>query len=265
VDAVVAAVQDLETLEVLNALTRADAAATGPKAWSDWKAALVADLVARASARIEGQSAWQHVATPMPYRELLSQAGLQVRLADAPSGLQIAVAADDRRGLLATVAGVLSLHRLDVRAARTLSEDARALSLWTVVPTFGDPPVVGRLGDDLRRALDGSLDLEKGVQRREDAYPLGPMLERPPNTVDVIADASEHATVVEVRAHDRPGTLYRLSSAISDAGLDVQVAKVESRGASVVDTFYVIGEAGGPLNPVERETLREALVQALQG
>ncbi len=40
-----------ELLELLHALTIADAAATGPGAWSDWKAGLIASLVRRTRAR----------------------------------------------------------------------------------------------------------------------------------------------------------------------------------------------------------------------
>ena len=45
-------VGDVETLELLHALSRADAVATGPAAWSAWKERLVADLVARVRAAL---------------------------------------------------------------------------------------------------------------------------------------------------------------------------------------------------------------------
>ncbi|HEX4654913.1 MAG TPA: [protein-PII] uridylyltransferase, partial [Mycobacteriales bacterium] len=48
------AVADRGTLELLHALTEADALATGPAAWGDWKAGLVANLVRRAAAVLVG-------------------------------------------------------------------------------------------------------------------------------------------------------------------------------------------------------------------
>ena len=47
------------------------------------------------------------------------------------------------------------------------------------------------------------------------------------------------ATVVEVRAHDEPGLLWRIGRALGECGLNVQAARVETLGAEAVDVFYV--------------------------
>lgn len=262
IEQVAEAVQDEETLDLLYALTRADAAATGPKAWSDWKATLVADLVAGVRRHLQGRPA-PTAAPTQTYDGILAEPGVAVDIRQQSGGWEVAVAVEDRPGLLSLVAGTLALHRLDVRSARTDTVSGQALLLWTVEPTFGDPPDSPRLTADLRRALDGSLDLAAALAKREAAYRNPEALfDRPANRVDVVADASEHATVIEVRAYDRPGLLYRLTNALSGTGVEINKTMLESRGANVIDVFYVTYQ-GEPLDSERAQKVQEALASVL--
>ena len=79
-------------------------------------------------------------------------------------------------------------------------------------------------------------------------------------------EASGTATgIVEVRAADRAGLLYRLTTAITGEGLDVTSALIETLGADAVDCFYVCNPSGSPVEPEQRRRVDDALVSATLG
>ncbi len=60
-------------------------------------------------------------------------------------------------------------------------------------------------------------------------------------------DASELATVVEVRGADGPAVLYRMTRALDACGVEVRSGRIATFGAEVVDAFYVMGREGSLL------------------
>jgi [protein-PII] uridylyltransferase len=258
--ATVTAVADVlgttEVLELMSALTLADALATGPAAWSEWKAGLVEDLVRRTALRLHG-------APPPPPPPLTPAQADLVRarrlavLAEPDEAVTwtVTVAAPDRTGLFSTIAGVLALHRLSVRSAQVRTEDGMALDVWTVVPDREHEPRAEALRNDIARALDGDLDVTQRLSSR-DASRRQPAVPPPAARVDVVTAASETATVVEVRASDRSGLLYRLGRALALMGVNIRGARVVTLGAEAVDVFYLQDAAGRPLS---EQAAREAV------
>jgi [protein-PII] uridylyltransferase len=55
---------------------------------------------------------------------------------------------------------------------------------------------------------------------------------------------STNGTIVEVRAPDGVGVLYRTTNALATLGLDIRHAKVSTLGHEVIDTFYVVDSDG---------------------
>ncbi|MGH3191332.1 MAG: ACT domain-containing protein, partial [Streptosporangiaceae bacterium] len=241
-------------LELLHALAIADGLATGPAAWNDWKAGLVADLVRRVAAVLAGEPA----PAPAPLRDdqlaLAADGGPAARV----RGSEVTVVAPDRPGLLWRAAGVLASHRLTVRGANASSLGRTAVSVFDVEPEYGEPPDATLVAADLCRMLQGRLNVEERLERRARAAP--PQAVVPAPRVTLVDEASETATVVEVRAHDAPGLLWRVGRAFGDRGLDVRAARVETLGAEVVDVFYVTDAQGKPL--VDEE-VRRGLVHAV--
>jgi [protein-PII] uridylyltransferase len=85
----------------------------------------------------------------------------------------------------------------------------------------------------------------------------------PPPRVTVARPGSERATVIEVRAQDAPGLLYRIGRALEGAGVRVRSAHVSTLGANAVDAFYVTTPGGVPLPPEEAGALAQSLQRAL--
>ena len=253
--AVAEAVEDEpSTLDLLHVLTEADAAATGPAAWSDWKAALVSELVRRTEVLI-GQGSPPPVAPPSP--ELAALVGVgEVAVRITPD--QVAVVAPVADGLLSSAAGVLSLHRLDVLSADASTTDGMTVVVLSAKPRFGTPPDAVLLAADLRRALKGELDVAAKLAVRDRAYRTPASERAAPARVLWIEDAATDALVLELRAPDSPGLLHRVTAALEKAGAHVYRARVSTMGADVVDAFYLRGVD----RPYQRQAAEEQVLAA---
>ncbi|HZZ53747.1 MAG TPA: ACT domain-containing protein, partial [Trebonia sp.] len=246
-------------LDLLHALSIADGLATGPAAWNDWKAGLVADLVRRVTVVLDGE--------PMPEPAPLREDQLALVAGGGPAAIvkggEVTVVALDRPGLLWHAAGVLASHRLAVRGATATSVGDIAVTVFSVAPEYGDPPDAHLVAADLRRMLEGRLDVEDRLERRaRAARPRGSAA--PPPKVTLVDGASQTATVVEVRAHDEPGLLWRIGRALGECGLNVRAARVETLGAEAVDVFYVTDSTSGLLSdPDARRRVVAAVLAAL--
>ena len=292
VRSVAEAVGSQGTLELLHALTEADALATGPAAWSSWRGSLVADLVKRVSAVLAGDApddpeeaaptaeqerlALEAAATGSPVLSLRAQtetpAGQEPSGDPEPLGVELLIAVPDQPGVLPAVAGVLAMHRLTVRTAELRSlhlpdgVDGSVLLLdWRVAAEYGSLPQAARLRSDLVRALDGSLDIAGRLAERDAAYPRRRGVVAPAARVSVHPAASRLATVIEVRSQDAPGLLFRIGRALEDANVQVRSAHVSTLGANAVDAFYVTGPEGAPLPGDEAASVARKLEETLRG
>lgn len=153
----------------------------------------------------------------------------------------LTVVARDRPGLLAKIAGALSLNGINVLSAHAFTtEDGVAVDIFVVDSVFEeevDEDRWRRFRSDLRKALEGRVSLDYRVREKRRHYPE----HKVPTATSVKIDngVSDFFTVVEVSAPDRIGLLFDVARAFHELELDVHVAKVATFGTRVVDAFYV--------------------------
>jgi [protein-PII] uridylyltransferase len=265
---VAAALGDQSTLELLAALTEADSLATGPAAWGTWKAGLVRHLVEAVSSVLEGRPPPDNRAARLSPQQLTLLAAGELQVLADDEG-RVTVAAPDRPGLLATVAGVLTLSGAYVRAATTMSDEPSGMALlrFDVTPAFEELPDWTKVRLDIDAALDGRMDVDALLDKREAEYARyrkATSAYLPEVRVLFDNDASAHATIVEVRAPDRGPVLYRVTRALTGCDVTITCALVTTLGAEAVDVFYVKQIAGGRVtDPAHQAVLTEAVLAAL--
>lgn len=258
--AVAETVGSREVLDLLAALTQADATAAGPLAWTSWRAGLVAELVSRVQAVLGGAKVPEPARLEPWQLALAAEGRLAVRV--SPDATSVTVVAPDRPGLVSAVTGVLAWHRLAVRTATIRTEGQMSIQVLRVESSYSGAPTADILREDIRRTLDGTLDLDRRLAERAAAW-QPPAVPVPEPSVRLLPDASLDATVIEVRAHDVPGLLHSLADALTSAGVSIRSAVVGTLGAEAVDVFYLVHPDGGPLDPGTVETAVKVLRTAL--
>ena len=265
ISGVAEAVKDSRTLELLLALSVSDSRATGPSLRSKWRESLLSDLARRVGAYLAGED---HIVSGAVMTKAHAKAaehrGLFLETTREELGYRVTVGAPDQIGLVATVAGVLAMNRLAVRAAKVSTVGERAISEWFVRPLFGEPPAQEVLHTDLARTLAGTFDLKSAMSGRAQSAASRQPVDSSATAQVRIYRVSESQVVLEVRAHDAPALLYRVASCIAREGIAVTGAKISTLGVDTVDAFFIKRADGGELDISATERLVSVLERELE-
>ena len=169
----------------------------------------------------------------------------------------------DRPALFATIAGVLAGWGMNI-----IKADAFANSAGVVLDTFHfadlhrtlelNPTEIERFRRSLADVVNGRALLEPLLKGRDSASRARPPKVAVELQTNFDDSSSEHSTLLEIMAQDRPGLLYDIGSTLARLECNIEVALIDTEGQKVIDVFYLT-EQGNKLSAGKQEALRQAL------
>jgi [protein-PII] uridylyltransferase len=192
--------------------------------------------------------------------------GAAVELVPSGGYWQLTVVSRDRKGLLADLAGTLASFGMNILKAEALGN---AHGVIVDMLRFADtgrrlelnPEEVPDLRMLIERVVRGEESVAKRLKGRPATQPPSRRVQVPPS-IRFDTAASSRATLLEVVAQDRPGLLYDLARAISEAGCNIEVVLVNTEAHKALDAFYLT-HSGGAVPVGVRGALRESLLRIL--
>ncbi|HDR14117.1 MAG TPA: [protein-PII] uridylyltransferase [Desulfobacteraceae bacterium] len=182
---------------------------------------------------------------------------------------QVVFAAEDRAGLFADLAGVLTLNDVDVLSASAYTwGDGTALDIFRTgrLPDALDQDKTWRrVNRDLEKVVSGQLVLSRKIAEKRSGLLAG-LADVPPRPPRVVVDngQSDFFTIVEVFADDKPGILFDLADMLFRLNLDIRLAKIATHADQIADIFYVCDIEGGKVEEPDRiRRITDGILQRL--
>lgn len=198
----------------------------------------------------------------------LSSEPVQVELQKARHAFSLTILTADRPRLFATIAGVLAGWGMNI-----IKADAFANAAGVVLDTFHfsdlhrtlelNPTEGERFQRSLIDVVNGKAPLEPLLAGRDMASRARPPKVAIETRTSFDDSSSEHSTLLEIVAQDRPGLLYEMGSTLARLGCNIEVALIDTEGQKVIDVFYLT-EGGKKLALSKQETLRDSLQGTLR-
>ncbi|HEX3354147.1 MAG TPA: [protein-PII] uridylyltransferase [Terriglobales bacterium] len=172
----------------------------------------------------------------------------------------------DCPGLFAHVVGTLSSWGMNILKAEAFSNKAGVV-LDTI--RFSDrfrtlelnPTEVTRLRRNLAEAVSGEINVVELMEAKFKPASQGPKVKIEPS-VQTDNEYSQHSTLIEIIAEDRPGLLYDISSTMAELGCNIEVAIIDTQGQTATDVFHVTC-AGTKLDREHQKKIQAALLEQL--
>jgi [protein-PII] uridylyltransferase len=156
----------------------------------------------------------------------------------------VTICAKDRPGLISKIAGVFTLHNIDILDVQVFTwRNNIALDIFEVKPPpdqIMEDEKWKRAEKKLGSALSDKLNLASALKKKGPVFgQFGQRVSRKPHRIRVDNKSSSFFTIIEVFTYDFPGLLFSITDALFQCGLNIWVAKIATKADQVVDVFYV--------------------------
>jgi [protein-PII] uridylyltransferase len=198
----------------------------------------------------------------------------EVEFAEQPAHTDVLVCTRDQRQLLAKICGALAVNDVDIlRADVNTRDDDVVLDIFQVTDVDGSPSLPEWKQERVRQRLEEVLALRLKARellkrysahwerrkRQRRAY------EQPPE-VGIENQISDRYTVIDVEVQDDVGLLYKITHCLSELGLDIHMAIINTVADRARDAFYVVDGRGEKIvNYQVLEEIRQDLLNELVG
>jgi [protein-PII] uridylyltransferase len=191
--------------------------------------------------------------------------------ADHGRHTMLSVCLRDAPGLLARLAGTLTGAGFNILSVEAFTRtDGIVLDVFTLAEAdgsaAGDAARWTAVDADLTAAIEGRHAVEAAVAGRS-RVPQWGRKRRAPSRPKVRFEPPDALgrTVVEVRADDQPGLVYRITECLSQIGMNISFAKIATEKNQALDVFYVTKADGEAIPAEETPRVEQELLRALNG
>jgi [protein-PII] uridylyltransferase len=167
----------------------------------------------------------------------------------------------DRAGLFYKLAGALSVAGFNILSARIMTRnDHIAIDSFAVEDPSDFAGAQKVFASTVEAALVANRELAPAIAEQASHFAGAPS---PSSTsVDVYLEIDSPRSIVEMRAPDRYGLLYRVGRVIAEKGFNLAAARVDTERGQAIDRFHLEPADKRTVDRVRLTELREALTAA---